>query len=153
MRKCNFCDSDSNGKKLILKLKPCMLKVLGLKTDVDYHICENHFDVIESTSFGKKRRWVHDAKIDVTIEDLRIDTNAVTNLRQDHPYSKDNDIEEDYPEAVDLNMGEDYFVDSQTISCKEETVQDDCDLDQNCTESCPESQVIFINFHVLKTPF
>ena len=124
MRSCNFCSSDSNGEKLILKLKPCMLKALGVKTDLEYYACEDHFDP-EATSHGKRRRWANNAKLNVNIENMVVDKNAVKGLAEDHTYARDSSKESECDSnlnAIDLKMGEDYFTDSQSITCVEETV-------------------------------
>ena len=131
MRKCNFCQSDSNGSKLILKLKPCMLKLLGVRTGLEYYACEDHFDS-EATSGGKRRRWAENAKLNVGISDVLVDEDIVKNVNNDHLYAKDgkrDDKDSTYPEALDLKMGEDYFIDSQSLSCKKEIIEDECMID------------------------
>ena len=124
MRKCNFCSSDSNGDKILLKLKPAMLEALGIQSHLEYHACEDHFDT-EAMSNGKRRRWANNARLNATIEDIQVDRNIIENMKSDHAYSKELEEEVCILDAKDLNMGKDFFCDSQSISCLEEVI-DDC---------------------------
>ena len=78
----------------------------------------------------------------MTVDNIVVDENAVKNLSEDHPYARDSSKEPEvdaYTDAIDLNMGKDYFTDSQSISCKEETVDNEVDeentseLDAHCS--------------------
>ena len=99
-----------------------MLRGLRLDTTGDYYACEEHFDS-EAISHGKRRRWAQMAKLNVSVEDVEVDEDIVRNIVSDHGYSKCYEYnEEEYIEPVDLNMGTDFFLDSNSISCVEETV-------------------------------
>ena len=115
-----------------------MLKGIGLKSELEYFACEDHFEV-EAIRNGKRRRWAQDAKLNVTIEDIKVDPKIQENVKSEHNYCKDSDLDEqDYGEdAVDLNMGKEYFSDSQSLSCREEVFGETDDAEEN------ESQVIF----------
>ena len=128
MRKCNFCANTSDGDKFLLKLKPSMLTGIGIKSDLEYYACEEHFEV-EAIRKGKRRRWAQDARLNVTIEDIKVDPKINENVKCDHNYSKHLEIDDqDYSEcAIDLNMGKDYFCDSQSISCREEVFEENDD--------------------------
>ena len=125
MPKCNFCPNYSNGPKVLLKLKTSMLETLSLKPSLDYYACEDHFE-IEAYTSGKRRRWVADAQLNVTAEDIVINKLVRESIASDHSYSKDFAMEEkDHSlDALDLKMGEDFFHDSQKISLREEVLED-----------------------------
>ena len=146
MPKCNFCSSDGNGDKVLLKLKPSMLLALKIKPNLEYYACEDHFEV-EAISRGKRRRWASDASLNVTIKDIHIDKLVKESVESDHSYSKgvESEEKENSLEAFDLNLGKDFFCDSQTISYQEEEVgnEENDGLDQ-------ESQVILIENTLMK---
>ena len=143
MRFCNFCPSNSDGDKLLLKLKPSMLESLRIRSDVDYYACEEHFE-IDAYSKGKRRRWTENAELNVGISDIMIDDKVKIGMTNDHPYAKEAHLEaeDDLYEAVDLNMGKDFFVDMQSLACKEETVTHP-DQDEEMEEESSCSQVSF----------
>ena len=93
MKKCSFCNNTSSGDKFLLKLKPSMLKFIGIKSELDYHACEDHFDC-EAIVNGKRRRWAQDARLKVTIEDIHVDPLMKENLKSDHNYNKEYVIDE-----------------------------------------------------------
>ena len=127
MRKCNFCSSNSKGDKLLLKLKPGMLRQLGVKAEADFYACEDHFDS-EAITGGKRRRWALGAKLNVSTSDLELDQDALAGLSADHQYSRTTSVEQEEDvsqEAVSLGMGEEFFTDSQSITCREETLIDE----------------------------
>ena len=102
-----------------------MLAILGIKAGLDYYACEDHFES-EATSLGKQRWWAENAKLNVTIEDITVKKAVLDTISFDHKYAKENSHEqEDFEDAVDLKMGTDFFLESQSISCLEETVRND----------------------------
>ena len=64
MKKCNFCNNNSAGDKLVLKLKPSMLETLGIRSSSKYYACKDHFDC-DAFKEGKCHRWAQEAKINV----------------------------------------------------------------------------------------
>ena len=144
MRKCNFCSSNSNGDKFLLKLKPSMLKQLGIKVDVEYYACEDHFEN-EAITGGKRRRWAEGAKLNVNTSDIELNQDALDGASADHVYARSNqqEIEEDMSqEAVSLKMGEEFFLESQSLTCREETLLDD-EVFEETAEADSEVRLIF----------
>ena len=115
-----------------------MLQSLGIKPNLEYYACEDHFES-EAMSNGKRRRWASDARLNATIEDIKVDRAVIESMKSEHSYAKANMTEEcDCSlEAKDLNMGKESFCDSQTITCLEEIV-DVIDSDQS-------SQVLYLS--------
>ena len=119
-----------------------MLRLLGIRSDLEYYACEDEFDY-EAVTEGKRRRWTATAKLNRTIEDVVFDPEILEDMRRDHAYNKDDGIEKEDDlsvEAVDFKMGEDYFMDSQSISCVEETVTED-NTDARMFEGTQHQQV------------
>ena len=103
-----------------------MLQTLSLRQDLSYYACEDHFEV-EAYSRGKRHHWVEDAQLNVTAEDIVIDRLITEAIQSDHRYARDCETEDiDYSEdALDLDMGSDFFNDSQTISLREEVIENE----------------------------
>lgn len=144
MSGCSFCETKTRQGKLILKLKPQFLKQLNLKSDAQYWACEDHFHS-DSVQEGKRRRWSQDAQLNLEPSDVKVNQDAVDSLKSDHIYSKVDAVEEcsglepDYSsEAENLALGTDFFLDSQSVLCREETIQDE---DTSETSALVASQV------------
>ena len=129
MKKCNFCSKLGN----CLKLKPDMLRQLGVREGLEYWACEAEFDP-EALFLGKRRRWADGASLNVGPSDIVRNEEALEGLVADHKYARPGEDEEDEDEdfsqdAVDLRVGQDTFMDSQSLDYREETVGDeDCSL-------------------------
>ena len=125
MKKCNFCSKLGN----CLKLKPDMLRQLGVREELEYWACEAEFDP-EAVVLGKRRRWAVGASLNVGPGDIVKNKEALESLATDHQYAmvgedledEDEDFSQD---AVDLRVGQDTFLDSQSMDYREETVGDE----------------------------
>ena len=146
-QQCSVCgtrDKDGGRDKGLLKLKPVMLELLGIKKDCTYYVCSCSYE-LEAVTLGKRRRWADDAKLNIDISDI-VKEEDTESVAKDHAYMRDedDDEEDDHSQrAVDLKMGSDEFNDSGLIDCTEETVEADtsarpssqCSLSQSKAES------------------
>jgi hypothetical protein len=119
------CGSREGEKGSIgmLKLKPVMLELLGIKKDTTYYVCNCSYES-EAVSLGKRRRWTEDAKLNIGISDI-VDESVKANIERDHAYGRDSDEEDSSKDAVDLKMGTDQFFDSGSLTFKEETIEEE----------------------------
>ena len=149
-QKCSVCgnrDKDGGSDMGLLKLKPVMLELLGIKKDVTYYVCSCAYEV-EAVILGKRRRrWADDAKLNIGIKDI-VKTSDTENVAKDHAYIKDTEEEDEREDdfsqdALDLKMGSDEFQDSGSMDYREETVEEEtivlsssqCSLSQSVADS------------------
>ena len=146
-QKCSVCgirDKDGGSDMGLLKLKPVMLELLGIKIDSTYYVCSCAYEV-EAVTLGKRRRWADDAKLSIGISDI-VKKSETESVAKDHAYMKyteeEEEREDDYSQdALDLKMGSDEFQDSGSMDYREETVEEEkivlsqCRLSQSVADS------------------
>jgi hypothetical protein len=105
----------------MLKLLPSMLSRLGLKQNTVYYACSEEWE-LNAVKEGKRRRWTADAQLKVDTEDLD-SLKYQKNIEADHTYTTDEPEEGEKVESV--KMGQDFFMDTDELTLKEETVEDE----------------------------